>query len=635
MCVVEEIATQFKSKDTEDDENLFDVDFGNHQVEILDEEISIDELNKASKKIKEGKSTADGWVPKMITEVSDLLFPILLIIFNIILQRCMFPHPWLFSVVVALFKNKGSRLIPKNYRPVSLVLMLSKLFDFVMLGRFTKWFIPHDLQTAYQEGKCGGMHIFLLRCMIQRFVRDKRKLFITAIDFDGAFDRVKRSTLLRKLVLFGCSSLFVHCLANLYSISGNTIYGNGVSVTYMLHSGIRQGMPLSPYLFLFYINDMFDFLDSIFGMNNNNVFDNLHILIHADDANLIATTRDLMVRKLNSVLKYCKLNSIVLQITKCFFTAVNASPEDKELLRDGVEYRDHLEILGSHISESLKYDLELHLKKRFKNVIKYFNYVRENQLAPVSVRLKVLKACVMSTLLYNCETFGQKVPEGLEQLYYKMLRAALGVRSNCPNFLVLVESGCLPLECLIRARQLKFFRRFMKSMPANSTRRAIFAELLTRSTAYLDHYRALDAAYTTVKNLKEHYIRELHEKIRVLASDRDRHYKYWVYCEINPTLEPSPFLNRIDHVGKSITKFRLGSHKLKIETGRWYRGTQRKPREERLCPTCGVCGDEYHAIYNCADIFRGDLQLPASISEIWSCADVNTLFQRLRNEEIV
>ena len=165
---------------------------------------------------------------------------------------------------------------------------------------------------------------------------------------------------------------------------------------------------------------MFDFLDSIFGMNNNNVFDNLHILIHADDANLIATTRDLMIRKLNSVLKYCQLNSIVLQITKCFFTAVNASPEDKELLRDGVEYRDHLEILGSHISESLKYDLELHMKKRFKNVIKYFNYVRENQLAPISVRLKVLKACVMSTLLYNCETFGQKVPEGLEQLYYKI-----------------------------------------------------------------------------------------------------------------------------------------------------------------------------------------------------------------------
>ena len=416
---------------------------------------------------------------------------------------------------------------------------------------------------------------------------------------------------------------------------GNTIYRNGASVTYMLQSGIKQGLPLSPYLFLFYINDVFDFLDSIFGANNNNVFNNLHILIHADDANLIATTRELMIRKLNSMLDYCKLNSVVLQVTKCFFTAINASPEDKEMLHDGVEYRDHLEILGSHISGSLNNDLALHLKKRFKNVIKYFNYIRANQLAPISVKLKVLKACVMSTLLYNCETFGPKVPEGLEQLYYKMLRAALGVRSNCPKLLILIEAGCLPLACLIRARQLKFYRRFKKSMKANSTRKLIFTELLSRSTSYLDHYRSLDEAYTTVTEVKEFYIRELHQEVRVLASDKDRHYKYWVYCEINPTLSPSPFLNRIDVVGKSITKFRLGSHKLKIETGRWYRGAQQSLREQRLCPTCEVPGDEYHAIYNCADIFRGDIELPTTISDIWSCTDVNILFKRLRDVDLV
>ena len=408
-----------------------------------------------------------------------------------------------------------------------------------------------------------------------------------------------------------------------------------VKIDEKIISEIKQGLPLSPYLFLFYINDVFDFMDSIFGTNNNNVFNNLHILIHADDANLIATTRDLMIRKLSSMLKYCKLNSVVLQVTKCFFTAVNASSEEKELLHDGVEYRDYLEILGSHISDSLKKDLALHMEKRFKNVIKYFNYIRANQIAPVSVKLKVLKACVMSTLLYNCETFGPKIPEGLEQLYFKMLRAALGVRSNCPNLLVLIESGCLPLACLIRARQLKFFRRFKMSMPPNSTRKAIFDELLSRSTAYLDHYRALDETYATVKDLKELYIRELHEKVRGFASNKDQHYKYWVYCEMNPTLEPSPFLNRIDHVGKCITKFRLGSHNLKIETGRWYRGGNRQLRDERRCPSCEVPGDEQHAIYHCSDIFRGDLNLPATISDLWKCTDVNTLFQRLRDTELV
>ena len=73
---------------------------------------------------------------------------------------------------------------------------------------------------------------------------------------------------------------------------------------YLLYSGIKQGLPLSPYLFLFYIDDIFKYLDDIFGLNDNDVFYRLHILIHVDDANLLATTKDLMVRKIASLLYF-------------------------------------------------------------------------------------------------------------------------------------------------------------------------------------------------------------------------------------------------------------------------------------------------------------------------------------------
>ena len=626
----EDLALQFKSKDASDEENLLSLDFGTNSVPVLDDEITMIELETASKRIKEGKSTSDGWVPKMISKVSDVLLPILLIIFNSILQQSIFPSQWLYCIVVALFKNKGSRLLSKYFRPVSLVQMLLKLFDFILLGRFKKWFKPHDMQTAYQNGKSSGDHIFLLRCVIQQFNLHKHKLFVTAVDFDGAFDRVKRSTLLMKLLLFGASSLFVHCLANLYSVSGNVIYSNGVSIVYMLHSGIKQGLPLSPYLFLFYIDDVFDYLDRLF-VNTADIYDKIHILIHADDANLIANSKDLMVSKINAMLDYCKVNSIVLQPSKCYFTVINGSADDKLQLQiphhDPIEYRDHLEILGSHISGSLKTDLSLHFKKRFKNVIKFFNYVRSNQIDPVSVKLKTLRACVMSALLYNCETFGPQIPEGLEQVYYKMIRAALGVRNNCPNLIVLIESGCLSPQCLIQSRQLKFFRRFKSSLQPNSTRNAVFQQLLSEPTNFLRHYVELDERYADSKMLKIQSTNEVRQKIRDLGSNKDSHYKFWIYLQLNPNLVMSPFLNRIDLTGKCITKFRAGSHMLKIETGRW----NRTPREDRLCTHCNKLGDENHAIFECSLIYREDLpEFPSNLSSLWEYPRINVLFKRIR-----
>ena len=139
-------------------------------------------------------------------------------------------------------------------------------------------------------------------------------------------------------------------------------------------------------------------------------------------------------------------------------------------------------------------------------------------MAPAAVKLKALKACVMSTLLYNCEAFGPFVPEGLEEMYHKMLKAALGVRNNCPNLLVLIESGCLSLKCLIQSRQLKFFRRFKESLEKDSPRELMFRKLMEKKSAFLQHYIDLDLRYRDSSQLITEYTNDLTQKIRSLAA---------------------------------------------------------------------------------------------------------------------
>ena len=76
-----------------------------------------------------------------------------------------------------------------------------------------------------------------------------------------------------------------------------------------------------------------------------------------------------MLEKIGHLLEFCRINSILLQASKCWFTVINGLLEDQTPLKvannEPVKYADHLEILGSHISGSLKMDLELHFKNIF------------------------------------------------------------------------------------------------------------------------------------------------------------------------------------------------------------------------------------------------------------------------------
>ena len=199
----------------------------------LDEPISVGEVYAAEKRLKEGKSTADGWTTGMLKSVSALLYPLLVMIFNMILQFRHYPEKWRNTVVNTLFKNKGVTWLPKYFRPISLVQLLAKMFDFILLDRFRKWFQPHDCQSAYQCGKCCAGHIFLLRALICYCMSTNSKLFIICIDFEGAFDKVSRHRLFRKLHLFGCGTVFLSCLMAIYAVTPCTIFQGVGSYTYL------------------------------------------------------------------------------------------------------------------------------------------------------------------------------------------------------------------------------------------------------------------------------------------------------------------------------------------------------------------------------------------------------------------
>ena len=389
-----------------------------HYVPELDDNISLEEVERAGKRLKE-KSTSDGWTPKMITSISTMFYPLLVLILNIVLNFGHYPQKWRDTVVTTLFKNKGVTWLAQYYRPVSLVRILCKMFDFILLERFRKWFKPNDGQSAYQSERGCADHVFFIRGMVNYCMRSNSKLFVICIDFEGAFDKISRHQLFRKLKLFGAGSLFLSCLIMIYSETPCTIIQNDNSFTYLLLAGIKQGLPLSPWLFLFYINDIFDLFEGIYGRKS--LLDTVHLLIHADDTTILASTRKDAEAKLRTLLSYCDVNHISLQLLKCEFIVINGDDYDKQnipLPKGSVKHVLVVKLLGSHISEtgSITIDLQHHMNDRYLAVSKFFNFIRSNRLAPSKVKLKVLEACVTSSLLHNCETFSNCIPDNLEKL---------------------------------------------------------------------------------------------------------------------------------------------------------------------------------------------------------------------------
>ena len=480
------------------------------------------------------------------------------------------------------------------------------------------------------NGKSSADHVFLLRCVVQQAMRSGKKLFMIAVDFDGAFDRVSRSLLIRKLIRFGAGTVFVACIASMYMCTDNVIFRDKEHVTYKLYSGIKQGLPLSPMLFIFYINDIFDTFKRIHGHCVENIYKLIHILVHADDVTLLAVDRKSAIDKLCTLAEYCKLNHILPQFTKCMFITINGSPEDNAPLPFGqslLNSAEYLEILGSHLCPSglLVDELELHKKKRFASCIKFFNFCRENPLAPISVRLNALKACVMGSILHNAETFGDKIPKSPKTTYNKMVWTALRVRTNTPTLLMYIESGLLPIKALIESRQFKFFQRFQKSLEPGAKRNIVFDELMRNPSNYLKHYQSLATKYNNHHSIYRAHVDSVKTKIRSLATQGGTKYQIQMYLTINPNLDPSPVINSMHPLAGDLVRFRLGSHNLPIEKGRW----SRQPREERLCTTCNVVGDEIHILFNCSLNFRGDLNLSDDVNCIWTEEDVFKLFRRI------
>ncbi len=102
--------------------------------------------------------------------------------------------------------------------------------------------------------------------------------------------------------------------------------------------------------------------------------------------------------------------------------------------------------------------LKAHTTDKSKHLLKLVSFLHKNKDMPFVCKERVLNSCVLSALLYGCESWFSSCTKPLDSLYMSAIKAILGVRQTTTNLLCLVEIGYPSLIAYIKQRQLSFFK---------------------------------------------------------------------------------------------------------------------------------------------------------------------------------
>ena len=634
-----------KLGDSPAEEHSFDPRNITHSIsDDLNADFTFEEVQKVIKKLKNNKASGvDYVINEFLKNCPDSLVVVIVEMFNLVLKTGIVPEDWAIGIIQPLYKNKGSINSPDNYRGITLLSCIGKLFTSCFNARLSIFADCRGLigeeQAGFREGYSTQDHSFVLHTIIDLYKQCGKRLYVAFVDFKKAFDLIKRTALWQKMIAENINGNFIRVIFNLYEQAKSCVKKGGkLSQFFVCNAGVRQGENLSPFLFAIYLNDFnrfvagyYDGLSYLSNAINKELSDDdveffvkLFILLYADDTIIMAESEQQLQLALNGAATYCRNWDLTVNLTKTKIIIFSKGRVTKHIdfTFNGkpVEVVDDYVYLGTtfnyngNTAKAITKQIDQGRKAMFSLLTK----AKRLEL-PIDVVLDLFDKTVLPVLLYGCEVWGHTNIVSLEIFYRKFLKIVLHVGLRTPSCKVYGETGKLPLAHSIRKRILSFWIKISegKELKYSTVIYKLIFKLHSSGQFYfswVDYIKSslfscgyqnmwlqqdrYSPPFTSKLLFKTHIFKALETKAvedwreMLFTSDNSTIYRLYKsdLCLENYLCKPN--LSKLQII--NLSKFRCGSNKIPVNNF-WLQ------ENEKYCQLCdrGEIGNEYHYLFNC------------------------------------
>ena len=449
-------AVEVKKRWSEYFESLLNVDDGRRvqvsgaQRERVNEnyvmEVSLDDVRKAVKRLKKGKSPGvDGITSEMLIYGGECVLEWLLRVCRVCVSEEKVPNDWVRAIIVPIYKGKGDKSDCKNYRGISLLSIPGKVYGRVLIERvrsMTEGMVGEE-QGGFRSGRGCVDQVFVMKQMSEKMVDKKKCLYAAYMDLEKAYDRIDREAMWGILSMYGISGQLMKAIQSLYERSEACVrVCREESEWFKVGVGLRQGCVMSPWLFNLFMDGVMrevreragDVGVALWDARENNEY-MVKWLMFADDTVLLSDSEEKLSRLVQEFGNVCHRWKLSVNEGKSKIMRIGKVGEENEvnisLSNRRMEEVDTYRYLGVEISNDS--GMEDEVNHRIAEARKAWGSLKDiwkKRHISREAKVGMFEGIIEPSLLYGSEVWVMKTRDRkrIEAVEMNCLRNICGLR---------------------------------------------------------------------------------------------------------------------------------------------------------------------------------------------------------------